>query len=182
VVDLALCRLPIADNGYRRAKQIDEEMGAGTMIAAQSRIAPPGMLRPEYTEASLSWLMETLSRETRNGVFQKKIVKTESGTVAGWYVYYLNKGGTSIVFQVTGTETTIDLVLDHLFADAERGGSFGLLGRLEPRFMKQLALKGCLFMPGRHWMLVHSRHAELLQAINNGDAFLSRLEGDMWVL
>jgi hypothetical protein len=51
-------------------------------------------------------------------------------------------------------------------------------GRLEPRFTADFAPTYCLFHPRLCWMLVHSRDAEVLQAIHSGDAMLTRLEGE----
>jgi len=60
----------------------------------------------------------------------------------------------------------------------------GLLrgGQVDPAFFHALSKKDCLFHhDGGSWMLVHSRHPELLHAIHRGDAFLTRLEGEWWI-
>lgn len=160
----------------------DEELTADVMLQALPSMMESCLLTPVYTQQSLAWLLSVLEGERRNGVLRKKLVRTERGEVAGWYIYYVRHDGPSVVFQIAAQEKTAGMVLDHLFAHAYRHGASELTGRLEPRFMKTLREKRCYFMPGRNWMLVHAKCPEYLHAIDAGRAFLSRLEGDLWVL
>ncbi|HLP16755.1 MAG TPA: hypothetical protein VK470_10885 [Bacteroidota bacterium] len=169
----------------RRAvsSQIDEELETAMMLGELPRMTTACALHPVYTAETLDWLLHLLSEETRNGRLQKKLVRDPSGAIDGWYIYYLNSEGPSPVFQIAAvSEQKIGHVLDHLFAHAQMHGALELTGRIEPRYMKALREKRCYFMPGRNWMLVHSHDPEILHAIDRGDAFLSRLEGDLWVL
>jgi hypothetical protein len=182
-IDAVLARIP--KNPLRVPPAFtpeDDELDECTMLEHLPRMMERSVLRPEYAPDTLHWLMQVLEREDRNGRLQKKIVRNERGGIAGWYLYYLNPAGPSVVFQTAGTEKTIGAVLDHLFSHAAAHGAVELTGRIEPRYMKALFEKKCFFMPGRNWMLLHSRRSEILHAIDRGDAFLSRLEGDLWVL
>jgi hypothetical protein len=139
-------------------------------------------LSPVYDPGSLTWVLERLQQQTGLGRLQQVLVRDVRGQMAGWIVYFLQPGGVSRVFQIGATDSTIELVLDHLFQHAFLGGAVEVSGRMEPRFMRGFSSRRCLFTPGLAWMLVHSRRPEVAQTLDRGDAFLSRLEGDLWLL
>ena len=66
------------------------------------------------------------------GVPVRHLVYDRGGRVAGWYIYYLAPGGVAQVLQVAAPDRDPDLVLDHLFWHAARGGAAAVQGRLEP--------------------------------------------------
>jgi hypothetical protein len=121
-----------------------------------------------------------LSRESRWGKLQTIAVHDRDGEILGWYIAYQSTIRSSMVVQIGAHENTIERVLDHLFYHAWKHGAIELEGRLNPLFMKAFTLKACVFSPGRNWMLVHTKDASLLHAIYNADAWLTRLEGDLW--
>jgi len=45
----------------------------------------------------------------------------------------------------------------------------------------ELAALGCGFGRDGPWVLIHSRRPEILPAVERGDAFLSRLDGEWWL-
>jgi hypothetical protein len=47
--------------------------------------------------------------------------------------------------------------------------------------MKEFARKFTFFIPGRNWMLVHSRVPHILASLYAADAWFTRLEGDLWL-
>ncbi len=98
----------------------------------------------------------------------------------GWYLYYLKPKGKSEVLQIAASKSTICGVLDHLFYDAWKHESVELSGRVDPMFMKVFYEKFCFFTMGTDWMLLNTKRPELIHMVNAGDAFLSRLEGDLW--
>lgn len=140
-------------------------------------------LCPEYDPASLRWLFERLEQRAGPGRFVTTLLREPSGRVGGWYVYCLNPGGTSSVLQVVAREDATADVLDHLFHHAWRHGALALSGQLDPDAFPALSRKlgVVLHQHGGAWMLMHSRHCEVLDAIHRGDAFLTRLEGEWWI-
>ncbi|MBA4312019.1 MAG: hypothetical protein C0417_05265 [Chlorobiaceae bacterium] len=137
-------------------------------------------LKPAYTSDSIRWLFKTLGNEKRFGTFQHTLLRNDDGNIIGWYLYNLKPKGRSEVIQIVSDKHSIKSVLEHLFHHAWSSGSVELCGRLDPQYMKEFSDKYCLFMPGRNWMLVHSNNSEISNTILKGDAFLSRLEGDLW--
>jgi hypothetical protein len=72
-------------------------------------------------------------------------------------------------------------VLGHLFHHAWRRGAAGIAGRLEPSLLPGLVAAGCGLRREGPWMLIRSRRPEIARAVERGDAFLSRLEGEWWL-
>jgi len=47
--------------------------------------------------------------------------------------------------------------------------------------VQALSDRRCWFRQEGTWTLVHSRHRDILSAVHQGDAFLSRLDGEWWL-
>jgi hypothetical protein len=108
------------------------------------------------------------------------VSRREHGAL-GWYLYYAEPGGIGEVVQIAARDGSVDDVLDHLFYDAWRHGVVALSGQLQPRLLRALSDRSCLFRHGGAWMLVHARDPELISVIHRGDAFLTRLDGEWWI-
>ena len=89
--------------------------------------------------------------------------------------------GVSEVVQVAASRGSFDLVLQRLLADAWRHGAAAVRGRLDPRYVEDLSDRHCWFVRDSTWTLFHSRYPDVVAAIQQGDAFLSRLEGEWWL-
>jgi hypothetical protein len=136
-------------------------------------------LTPDYDAAYLAWLWAEMGAISSQGELQTATVM-EGGRALGWYVYYLQPGGISRVMHLAAAKNRMEQVLDHLFAQAQAGGSAALLGRLEPRLRRPLAERRCLYSDAGSLLMLHSRDPALSHAILAGQALLSRLEGENW--
>jgi hypothetical protein len=135
-------------------------------------------LRPAHDERSLRQILSILETREEAGPLRKRIVRDSGNRTVGWYVYHAKRGGLGEVLQLGAEGHAHDHVLDHLFDDARRQGVAALSGRLQTDFMDGFRKKHCLFHHRGCWMLVHSKSAEALQAICNGETFFTRLEGE----
>jgi hypothetical protein len=182
LADSLLTRLPALPLRRPTSDAIVEPLDPETLLRCVERFTEKRALRPVYDRASLGWIVERLRNHPGLGRLLTGVVKDPKGEIAGWFLYYLDQAGKGQVFQIGATDDTIALVLSSLCHDAWCRGALEIGGRIEPRWMRAFSEQGCLFTPGLSWMLVHSRNAALLAAIDRGDAFLSRLEGDLWLL
>ena len=154
------------------------ELDEATFLGHYAAFAGPEALRPDYDERSLRWLWDVIARTLPTQPLRKQAVRTESGQVIGWYVYFLARHGVSEVLHVASRKGSTSEVLHHLFADAWRNGSTAMYGRVSPSHMKPFSTRHAFFRSGPPWMLVHSKRPEILEALHRGVAFLSRLEGE----
>ena len=158
------------------------ELDGKTLCESVSEFTQDRLLHPRYVERSSSWLLETLAQKQGRGTLQSAVVRNEWKETIGWYLYYGNSGGIGAVVQIGAKEGCAEEVLDHLSYHAKQRGLVAISGQVDPALFQALSSKDCLFHhDGGSWMLVHSKHPELLQAIHRGDAFLTRLEGEWWI-
>jgi hypothetical protein len=180
LADALVTRIPRSRLGIV-PQEPEEDLSVETILNHINDFAGKECLRPDYNAPELEWLLSRASQRKGSGKFRKVVIRNSKQEVIGWYLYYLNPGGTSPVLQVAGTKDSIKQVLDHLFYHSWRGGAVALSGRLDPRFVQQFSDKYCLFDRRGPWTLVHSRRVDLIQAIQRGNAFLTTLEGE-WCL
>lgn len=140
-------------------------------------------LRIDYDEAFLGWLFRELPVVDVLGLPVARLVRVPDGTVAGWYVYYLQPGGFARVLQVATLGSDPGVVLDDLFSDAARGGAVAIGGRVENHLFPALLKRRCVFHRASFdsFVLVHSRRPDLLGSIGCGRSLLSRLDGESWM-
>ncbi len=156
------------------AKELDDE----TLLSCISQISTSYSLRPEYDEIALSWLIRRAERIKFQGELRKVALYDHSDAIAGWYLYYLTPGGASEALQLCARKGMDGAVLDHLIHHAWSNGSELISGRVEPRLLPALSSRGCYMNCGPPWVMIHARDPEILQAIDRGEAFLSKLEGE----
>lgn len=181
VLDSVAVRLPLTPYPMPAATAAMEEASVGSLLRCVSELPARWALRPCYNWESLSWLLQKAGEAKSRGQLRKFIVRNGKGEMLGWYVYYAKPGGTSKVLQIGGREHGISDVIDNLFNDAWRTGSVAVSGRLEPRFARQLSQKRCDFIFHDVAVLIHSRQNEILNEIQRGNAFLTRLDGEWWM-
>ncbi|HKQ75624.1 MAG TPA: hypothetical protein VJ810_18140 [Blastocatellia bacterium] len=182
----------VADKAVRRAlpryfpeaptQYSEEELDVETLLHYLPQFSKTCALWPVYDDCSLRWLLAHADRMKHLGDFKKVLVRDSHGDIAGWFMYYLKPGGTSVVFQFVARKNATNEILDHLFNHASRHGSVAITGRLHPRYMHELSEKLCYFHRRGSWVLVHSNIGELLNIIHRGDAFLTGLEGESCLL
>lgn len=158
---------------------MEEELSDECLCSGLAEFASDRVLRPRYCAHSIRWLLEITSRRKHHGALQKVAVSSQDGRLLGWFIYHLNPGDVSDVLQVYAHRSSIGLVLDRLFSHAMQGGALALSGRMEPKFVDILSDRHCFFSLRSSWFIAHSRRQDILDAINAGDAFLTRLEGEL---
>jgi len=138
-------------------------------------------LRPDYDETALAWLLEQLAAKRALGELRRAALRDAGGALVGWYLYYANRGGLGQVVQVAAAKGRYGDVAHAMFDDAWHCGLTALAGRLEPQLLPILAERAGAVTRAGPWVLVHSPRPDVLAAIQRGDAFLSRLEGEWWL-
>jgi hypothetical protein len=136
---------------------------------------------PAYDAHAVNWVLQRARGHVDHGAVRALVVRDESQTVIGWFIYHARRGGPGEVLQLAAQPRHQRNVLDHLLDDAWQQGATMLSGRLEPAFAPQLSENGCLSYRRGYWTLVQSKRPELCEALQRGDAFFTRLEGE-WCL
>ncbi len=137
-------------------------------------------LVPDYDTEYLEWLWRELHAVPSRGALHAHLLRGDDGRVLGWYIYYLQRGGVSQTLQVAAARGHEQVVLAHLFGDAEAGGAAAIEGRVEPNLVEPLRAMnvGLQFAASR--ALLTARDPEILAALFAGRALLTRLDGEWW--
>lgn len=159
-----------------------EELNEDGLLACLSEVSACRSLRPVYDKPSLKWLIERLAQKKDAGIFQKGLVRGENLKVLGWFLYYRNPNGISQVVQIGAKPGFHHEVLERLFYDAWQSGSVAVSGQLDPATIHEFRDKYCIqYLVKDSCTLAHTRRPEVADAINQGDAFLTRLEVEWWI-
>jgi hypothetical protein len=138
-------------------------------------------LQPQYDAASLQWLLAHTAARTARGQLRRRAVHERSGAMVGWYLYFLHRGGVSEVVQLVARDGAFENVLRRLLVDAWRHGATAVRGRFEPQHGMELSRLNCWLRTEGPWTVFHTRDTEIAAALQQGDAFFSRLDGEWWL-
>jgi hypothetical protein len=160
----------------------EEPLTARDLVRLLADVQSAHTPSPCYDEAALDWLLGALDHGPRARRFQRVLVRSRENDVIGWYLRFTSRFGASDIVQMGAREERYGELLDHLFYAAWRDGSVAVSGRVQPAFLETLSDKGSVFSRSGPPVLVHSRHPDVLQAVRDGRGFLSRLEGEWWMI
>lgn len=159
-----------------------EPLTPGDLLRCLAEVGSTCSPSPHYEERALTWLLGSLRHGPRGERLQTVLVRSRAGDVIGWYIRFAARGGVSEVVQMGARRERYGDLLHHLFYSAWRDGSLAVSGRVQAPFLETLAEHGCVLCRDGPPVLIHSRRAEVLDAIQGGRAFLSRLEGEWWMI
>jgi hypothetical protein len=134
---------------------------------------------PDYDEPYLEWAFAEMAQVRSRGKLVRSLVRDASGSVIGWYVYYLDRR-LSQVMQIAARRGAAEAVIDDLLHHAYTNGSAAVRGRVEPHLVEPLARRRCLF----GWngqALVYSRHPAVLAVLLSSQCWLERMDGEAWM-
>jgi hypothetical protein len=169
----------------------EEPLSAATIGQDFAELTKGKALQPVYDASSFDWLLRQAADKPRGELRARRVL--DGGRLLGWYIYFLgtrgtrgargarNKQGTSEMVQLVAREGAYDTVLQALLIDAWRHGAQAVRGRLDPDAAQPLSLRHCWLRWDEPVTLIHSRDPQIVAAIERGDAFLSRLEGEWWM-
>jgi hypothetical protein len=136
------------------------------------------ILVPIYTIPEIQWLYQFMAFNTARGQLDGRRLKDKSGKNVGCYLYYLRDDGIAEVMLLCACKNRETQVYHCFLNELKQKGAIGVIGRIEPDFMLTFGQDKVLFKRGS-WAMVHSRRPELMNAINSGNAFFSKLDGEL---
>lgn len=151
-----------------------------TMAAAAPLLLQDYALRPCYEDDSFPWLLEQLAEKREFGALEGALLR-DGDAVAGWFLYCLAPSGNALVVQLVARPADRERVVQHLSLHAWRRGAHTLNGRLSPDWLPALAAGRCGLRADAPCVLYWSSRLDVLRAIERGDVFLSRLDGEWWL-
>jgi hypothetical protein len=162
-----------------RDVSVSDDLTGRAVLACLPRCTRAGSLRVDYDEAALAWVLDAAKQRKRTGSLRTTVVRKDD-RVIGWYLYHVD-GRIADVLQIASEPGRVREVLDQLFYQAGCDGAIAATGRLDPRHLQAFSDRYCLLHRRGPWVLLSTRHAELLRSFESGDASFSRLDGE-WCL
>ena len=181
LADAALSKLPMHALSPPVTELRGEPVGAEELLRCVQGIGWRDALKPSYEPASFRWLLGEAAAAHSRGVLRTVVVRDPSGTPAGWYVYYAKPGGVFIVLQIGAAARRMDKVLLALWRDAWEQGAVAVRGQVMPRHLLEFCIRHCTFHYVGNSVLVHSRDPQLMACVLQGEAALTRLDGEWWM-
>lgn len=152
------------------------------LLKALDKISNRYLIFPQYDQPKIEHLFNLLSREKRYGTLHKLAILDGKKEVIGWFIYYSLKGGVCEVIQAVCLPGKETILFDSLTWHAYTQGGIELSGRLMGNQLRSPFALKAVCMPARMWTLFHCTDTELMLDIQTGKAFLTRLEGDLWLI
>ncbi len=137
-------------------------------------------IRPLYEERDIRWLLEFAEGDEHWGPVQCTAVDHDTAGTLGWYIHVPKRDGISEVLAIGARPRSHGVVLQHLIHTAKTEGAAAIQGRLWPHRLDDYWDQGCVGKRGP-WTIAHARDSRILNAVVGGDAFLSCLEGELWM-
>lgn len=169
--------------GRPRAPLATEDLSAAALRALldQESTTPRPSLHPSHDEGGIAWILDHAARTRAHGPLRKRLCRDAWGEAVGWFIHYAQPGGLSQVLQIGGRPRSIGAVLACLFADAYAAGAVAVSGQADPRWLREITDAHATFTCPSLGVLVQAKDRAILDAIQRGDAALSRLDGEWWL-
>jgi hypothetical protein len=160
-----------------------EETTLEEVIGYTSEIAGPATLHPMYDRDGIKWLQQRIQEKWPDSRLHVGLVRDSDARVAGTFIYLLQRNRFAQVLQLLARDfesarVLVPQILQHAF-DA---GAIRISGRIEQRCLDQLVASGCRLDYGSRGVMIHSKETALLHNVLSGEALLSGLEGEWWMM
>jgi hypothetical protein len=157
----------------------DADVDDDTLLRHMIDFAAGYSLRPQWDPATLKWLVSQAARKQGPGTLFRRAVYGRDGAALGCYLYYGGARRLATVLQIFARPGAAGAVVDSLLVHARRNRNVGVRGRVHPRLLDALQQRRCLFVC-RSATVMHTRDAELTEAIRRGDDLMIGLAGESW--
>jgi hypothetical protein len=158
----------------------DVEIDASTFVELAPRFLEDFRLRPEWSSHQLEWLTTQAGQRRSAGPLHFHLVRDSSGNPVGCYAFHGEKGGVARVLHAAATNKGWEGVIGHILNTAESMGCIGVHGAMRKGMMPHVyAIRGMFFYYAAATM-VYSNRADVLSAVENGEAFVGGFAGDRW--
>jgi hypothetical protein len=167
------CRRPKLGIGHQATLQ--------EFSQAAEDLVRPYALASEWDGAALEWLVKWIEGRRGLGAVRPVVVRSQGGAVHGCYLYGGDTRAVRTVIQFCARDKEFDAVLDDLFYRVWREGAVAVEGRADGRQVGTFGKRADVALRQGSWVLGHSRNPSLMQALQQGDCYLSRLDGEWWM-
>ena len=181
VADLAFRRVArdrlksIPPAGWR-----DIPIDAAAFVDAAPRFLGDFRLRPEWSRDEFTWLTTQAAQRQSAGPLNFRLVLNGSDVPVGCYAFYGEKGGVARVLHAGANPKSASGLLATILQTTEAMGCIGAHGTTREGMLAQVYATPGMFLYYAGGAMVSSQRADVLEAIERGDAFIGGFAGDRW--
>ncbi|MCH8556258.1 MAG: hypothetical protein LAT84_00490 [Balneolia bacterium] len=175
-----VARLP-----FSRRKQPDVRLspiGIDQIFEGLNRIWRSKEIYPETSTSDLDKIFRLLKNDPRNGTLHHIGIWNNRDILTGWFIYYASAGGVCEVIQAVSLPGKETELFESICWHAYNEGGTELSGRAIPSQIGTPFTTKAFSMPGRMWTLFHCKDDGLARVLHSDKAFLTRMEGDLWLI
>lgn len=156
------------------------KMDVRTLLSCVKDFTKRIPLHPDYNENDIQYLEDRLRSKSPGSATTGYEVRNGKGDRIGIFLCTLGAKKSMEVVLLLAREDSNHVVFNSVLNHALSLGAKSVEGKLAPRFLQSISDNNCL-LKRRSWTLFGSKEAEILNAINRGDAQLSALDGEFVV-
>jgi hypothetical protein len=179
--DVAISQLSLGNATSDRGEDVARPVGPEELLECIRRIGWQEALQPSYDPESFRWLIEECGMARHRGLLHNVVVGDRNRNPIGWYVCHYQPHGVSTVLQIGAAPRKVRRVLRTLWSESLRHDAIAVRGQAMPRHLFEFKQEGCALEYPGNGVVVHSRNPELLACVLQGDAALTRLDGEWWM-
>jgi hypothetical protein len=169
-----------APNPSPRGVSRDADASEEDLFAAIAELKEFHALHPVWSNEVMRWMLAHADRNGARGPVHRRAVYGARNKLLGCYLYHGRPGGLAWTLQILARPDAIDAVIESMFANAWNMGAVAITGRTQLRLLAPLMQRKCIFIR-RHSAIVHSRDAELIEAVKAGEAITSGFASEAWL-
>lgn len=158
----------------------DADASEEELFAAIAELKNFYALHPIWPEKVMRWMLAHADMNSARGPVHRRVVYGARNKLLGCYLYHGKPGGLAWTLQILARPGSIDAVIESMFANAWTMGAVAITGRTQLRLLTPLMQRQCIFIR-RHSAIVHSRDAELIEAVKTGEAITSGFASEAWL-
>ena len=181
LTDALLAKLPFRAVSPPKTEFCSQLVGADDLLETVKSLGWRDLLQPAYEPESFRWLIAQAAACHAHGTLRAAVVRDAARAPVGWYVYYAKPNGDSSVLQIGGRPRNFNRIFVALTQDAWLQGATAVSGQVIPRYLANFSYQHCNLRYDGNGVLFHARDSLLLDCILQGEAALSRLDGEWWL-
>lgn len=136
-------------------------------------------LRPVWSAEQLRLMLTHARRKAIHGGRVQRVVRTKAGKPLGLFLYYGDPGRIGRVVQILARPGHEGTVIDRMLRHADSRALAAIRGRTQPALLDAMLGRRFGFLHAAS-TVVHSRHAEVIDAFATGKAFANGFAGEGW--
>ncbi|MBD8891572.1 hypothetical protein [Roseibium litorale] len=162
-------------NGFRSQPIDPEEF----RIIAE-RLTERYAIRPTWDKEEYGWLVEKALSNPVLGEMHVRVVADDWDTVAGAYLYFMDRHRVARVFHVVHEKDRAADVLTCLFAELDDAGACTATGMAQADLLIPLSSEPRVSYRFRGGFCVLSKHAHVIDALRRNDVYLGGFYSEAW--